>query len=665
MMQDRNYIPMFRNKGDSLEMVMQNGKSMSVGDVRTLPFLHALNGGNAKLMPFEESMFRNTTMLTNLGVQNMTARHIAYHLQGIGATAKTMQIKRGDGGAARGGTTIRFRDKPQNAQDDGERHIVIDTKGTAAEHIPNDLLAQAVAGSYSSTPALLNMGKYASDILRSGVTRMPTYLVSQMWKDPVNAAVMGNLKADPFTAVVKSMNNMREHLTGKSSEALDMEAMGILHSNVFNGTPDDVKKMLMHLGGSNQGWYRNAMSKLDNIAMGADSATRIQGYRDVIKAGGSELEAAIHAQEMQNFSKHGSSQSMQIISRMVPFFNAQVQGLNVLLKSATGKMPANELLDTKNKFFKRALGMTALSLAYAASLDDDPEWRKLSLRSQMANIKMGDWQLPAPFETGMLLYSLPVAFIHALKQNFNENDWNDVSAVIKNQLPGNGSIMPQFAKGYVDVTRNYNSYFGSPIESRRMDKLATTEKYAGNTPEMMKEFSRHLVDMGVNLSPVQLDYLSNAYLGQLPHMVGMVTNHLFETKSATHDGGEAPTGTAKDNPLLSRFVPNPKESRNVNDAYTRVDHAMLTDATIKAMKTDGRAAQAEAYRKEQLAQYGTPQQARAFQNQMGFMKRQEEAIKLDKTLDGPGKQKKIEELYKRRDAAAANYLKIVDAKQAA
>ncbi|CAB5219612.1 hypothetical protein UFOVP228_97, partial [uncultured Caudovirales phage] len=109
MMQDRNYIPMFRNKGDSLEMVMQNGKSMSVGDVRTLPFLHALNGGNAKLMPFEESMFRNTTMLTNLGVQNMTARHIAYHLQGIGATAKTMQIKRGDGGAARGGTTIRFR----------------------------------------------------------------------------------------------------------------------------------------------------------------------------------------------------------------------------------------------------------------------------------------------------------------------------------------------------------------------------------------------------------------------------------------------------------------------------------------------------------------------------------------------------------------------------
>jgi hypothetical protein len=92
---------------------------------------------------------------------------------------------------------------------------------------------------------------------------------------------------------------------------------------------------------------------------------------------------------------------------------------------------------------------------------------------------------------------------------------------------------------------------------------------------------------------------------------------------------------------------------------------MLTDATIKAMKTDGRAPQAEAYRKEQLAQYGTPQQARAFQNQMGFMKRQEEAIKLDKSLDGPGKQKKIEELYKRRDAAAANYLKIVDAKQAA
>lgn len=664
MMGDRNYIPMFRNKGDNLEMVMQNGKPMSVGDVRTLPFLHALNGGNTKLMPFEESLFRNTTMLTNLGVQNMTARHIAYHLQGVGKSVGTMQIKRGDGGATRGGTTVRFRDKPQDAGDDGERHVVIDTKGTAAEHIPNDLLAQAVAGAYSTTPALLNVGKFASDILRSGVTRMPTYMVSQLMKDPMNASMMGNLKADPFSATAKTVGNFMEHLGGKSVDDATLRAHGVLHSNIFTGTPDDVKKILMQFGGENQSWYRKSLAKLDKIAMSADAATRMQGYRDVIKAGGSELEGVIHAAEMQNFSKHGSSQSMQLISRMVPFFNAQVQGLNVLVKSARGKMPAAELLDTKQQFFKRALGMAALSTAYAFALDDDPEWRKLSLYSQMSNIPVGEGHIPAPFESGMLFYSLPVAFVHALKQNFNANDWSDVSRVFSNQLPGNGSIMPQAAKGMLDVSRNYNSSFGTPIETRAMDRKDTTEKFAANTPEMMKEFSRHLVDMGVNLSPVQLDYLANAYLGQLPHMVGLLTNHMFETKSDVHDAGEAPTGTAHDNPLLARFAVNPAESRNVNDAYTRAKQADLTDATVKSMVKDGRAADAKAYQQEQLAKYGSPQQAKAFENQMGFFKRQEEAIRSTKALSGDAKQAKLEDLYKRKDAAAANWLKIVDAKPA-
>ena len=671
MLADKNYIPFYRANGD---LILPDGKAVSVGDVRSMPFLKALERGDSKLMPFEDSMFRNIATLTNMGMQNMAARHVAYHLQDLGKNAGTMQVRRGDGPAVNDGRVIRFRQAPEageKGEDAGKRYVVIDTKGTAAEHIPNDLLAQAVAGTYGSTPSLLKVGAWASDILRSGVTRMPTYMVSQLIKDPMNASMLGNLKADPFSATAKTVGNFMEHLTKGSAEDATLSAHGVLHSNIFSGGASDVRKVAMQIAGDNQSVYRRVLAGLDKVAMSADAATRIQGYRDVVAAGGSEAEAVIHAVEMQNFNKRGASTSLQMVSRLVPFFNAQIQGLNVIAKSAMGKMPSNELLDTKTKFFHRALGMTAMAMAYCASMEDDKDWNKLTLHTQMANIPIpgltiGGQQvhIPAPFESGMLFWSLPVAFMHALKQNFNENDWTAVKDIIMNQVPGNGSIVPQVAKGYLDVSRNYNSAFGTPIETTGMEKKDVTERFNASTPEAMKAFSRQLADAGVKLSPVQLDYLANAYLGQLPHMVGALTNHVFETKSNVKDAGEDATGTARDNPLLSRFVPNPTESRNVNDAYTRAKQADLTDATVKSMVKDGRGTEAKAYQKEQLAKYGSPQQAKAFENQMGFFKRREETIRSNKALSGDAKQAKLEDLYARKDAAAANWLKIVDGKQA-
>lgn len=667
MMADRNYIPMFRNRGDSIDMVTKTGKDYVVGDIRRLPFLHALNTGDQKVMPFEESLLKNATMLTNLGVQNMTNQHIAYHMQGLGRSAagdkKPMQIRRGKGGATDGATTLRFRTKPEDSADDGERHIVLDTAGTAAEHIPTDLLAQAVAGSYHSVPALLGIGKFASDILRAGVTRMPTYVISQTIKDPLNAAMMGNLKADPFTATMKTLNNFQEHLMGNTPEDALLMRHGVLQSQIFSGSTSDVKKMLMQIAGKNQSVYRQALAKLDRVAMSADAATRLQGYRDVIKAGGSELEAVIHAQEMQNFSKRGSSQSIQIISQLVPFFNAQLQGLNVLFKSASGGMPSDKLMKTKEAFFRRALGMTAIALVAAAQLEDDPEWEKLSLYTKLANIPIGNgMHIPAPFESGFMFWSLPIAFMEALKDNFTSNDWADVRRILSNQLPGGGSIMPQAAKGAVDVVRNYNSAFGSPIESVAMQRNAVQERYAANTPEAMKLMSRHLVDMGVNLSPVQISYLANAYLGQLPHMVGLLTNSVFETKSQDKDTGEKPTGTAHDNPLLARFTRNQSESRHVNNAYAIAKKALETSGTVKKMVEDGRKTEAAEYQKEQIAKYGTAQQATAFTNQMGFLTRKIASIKADAKLSADEKQAQIEAVYAKKNDMAKAWLARIEAR---
>jgi hypothetical protein len=193
-----------------------------------------------------------------------------------------------------------------------------------------------------------------------------------------------------------------------------------------------------------------------------------------------------------------------------------------------------------------------------------------------------------------------------------------------------------------------------------MEKKDVTERYTASTPELIKAFSRHLKDIGVKLSPVQIDYLANAYLGQFPHMVAAATNHIFETKSNRKDMGEAASGSNHDNPLLARFTTNPAESRHVNDAYDLAKQAGLTAATVKSMIKDGRADEAREYQKDQFKKYGTPQQATAFTNQMGFFRRQVDSINENANLSGDQKQQKLEDLYKRRDAAAKNWLAMIE-----
>jgi hypothetical protein len=65
-------------------------------------------------------------------------------------------------------------------------------------------------------------------------------------------------------------------------------------------------------------------------------------YENALANGLSEVEADFMTMESMNFYKRGLSPSVQYASRMIPFFNAQIQGLNVLYKAATGKMPFEE-----------------------------------------------------------------------------------------------------------------------------------------------------------------------------------------------------------------------------------------------------------------------------------------------------------------------------------
>jgi hypothetical protein len=74
------------------------------------------------------------------------------------------------------------------------------------------------------------------------------------------------------------------------------------------------------------------------------------------KQGLSEMEATLMTLESMNFNKRGASPSIHVISSLIPFFNAQIQGHSMCCtRRCTGKMPFNERLKIQEKILTRGM----------------------------------------------------------------------------------------------------------------------------------------------------------------------------------------------------------------------------------------------------------------------------------------------------------------------
>lgn len=660
----KNYTPMYRVDGDTVNMILPDGHPRSIGDIRSQPWLAMLEGGDQKLMPFEQAVLRNTTILTNLGMRNFASRSIAYHLQDLGKTAGVMQVRIGKGPDKP--EVMRFMQKPDpnRAQDNGWRHIVLDTKGTAAEGIPTPLLAQAAAGSFATIPKMLKAAQWVNGFLRSGVTRFPAYLLSQTTKDAVNASMYGNVKVNPITSAFRSLGSLYGTMAEKSPAAQALAKHGVKHSQIMGGNSDDFAKVAMQMtkdGGLS--WYRKAMASADTAAMSAEGATRAQIYNDVIKSGGSELEAIHKASDSMNYNLKGSSAAIQIMGQLIPFFHTSITGINNTYHALKGDAPSADRLNSKQMMMNRALGLGAMAIAYSTLMEDDPKWSKMSLRDKMAYIHIPGYMTPSgetlrlstPFEMGTLFYSLPIAFAEGLKQKFSPEDWKQVREVLgSGLLPSGGQYMPHFALGAYDVSRNYNSSTGLPIEPKGMEHLDPSQRFTARTTELAKRMSEEMTAAGVKLSPVQLEYLANSYFGQFPHAVATMVNQVFDDK---RPGVERAAGNLADNPWISRFVQSQKRPDDTNHMYEAADNADTAKATFDHLIKSGDTAKALSYMKEHRTEYMSENMTNSFKQQMKKLTDAENVISNAANIPAAAKQQRLDNLDRIKETLAGNYRK--------
>jgi len=633
MLKSGDYVPFYRQRGDgSVFLEIGGAPAIKIGNLADQPYLHELVGGDKPIFDVYTSALQNTSMLTDMALRNLATRNTAFALGDmgllkVGEKEKGVGLHKGDG--PKGADTIRFKI-------DGENYWA--AVNTDAAGVNSELLVKGLEGVNTSLPNIVKMMNVPANLLRKWVTRNPAYALRQVVRDPLNAVMTTGLDTVPILSSFKEISKM---IRGKSEGEPLLQRRGILGGQVLTGTSEDMTKILRDVTAGKKGWeYR--MAQLDQLAIQGDAATRVVMYNNFIKQGLSEMEATLATLESMNFSKRGISPSLFALSTMVPFMNAQIQGLNVMYNAFTGKMPFNEKLKVKQKLIQRGLMMMGFTMLYASMMSDDEAYQNAN-----DDEKYGNWfipspfgeepiKVPIPFEMGLIFKAIPEALVNTM---FGDEKARDtVSAIGKmawNSIPISG---PQGIKPALEVAINHSFFTGREIESARLQRYEPGERYTERTSEIAK-----MIGGIFNISPTKIEYLVRGYTGSLPLAVASLANPVLRTSEAGEQADSRGL-LSSETPLIGSFFQAKDANGLVNKAYKDMEEINQTKETYKKMAEEGREQEAEAYMEANADMLAMGTLAGKFRKKMGDLTKQERMIRSDPDLSGAEKREALDEI---------------------
>jgi hypothetical protein len=634
-----SYVPFYRIAGSGdVQLMIDKERPFRIGNIKDEPQLQALVGGNKHIMPIFTSAVQNTFMLTNMGLRNQSVKETAYALRKIGMASL---VAEGKGPASP--DVVRFKKKGK------DYYALIDSDMYG---IPADLVVKGMEGIKTTIPAIVQLMGVPADILRTFVTRNPTYALRQVVRDPLNAWLTTGTDAFP---VLSSFKELAKMVAGRSKVEKELMAAGAITSNVFSGDQRDMAKFLKDVSAGKSGWDK-AMSRLDALALQGDAATRAVVYKDSLAKGMTKQQALLRTLESMNFSRRGVSPSMQMLSVLIPFFNAQIQGLDVLYRAFKGDMPFSEQLKIRQKLVARGVMLAAGTMAYAMLMEDDEAYKRAKPEERLAN-----WfvyvpgidepvRVPIPFELGYLFKALPEAVYNMAFSD--EKASKSMEGMAKLLALSNPFALPQAVKPLTEAVLG-KSFYSGDIESEREKKtMMATERYRESTTEVSKLLGQVTGKVGV--SPITLDYLMRGYTGPLGIAVVQLANPLLNTEAEAAIA--KPSTKASKIPFIGGLF-QPVEGRGTLDAaYAEMQEIQQIKGTYNRLVGEGRRAEANAFAQEYATKLGMASTSGFVQKQLGEFATQERRVIAHPTMSQEEKDKRLEQLDKAKMTYARRFL---------
>jgi len=632
------YIPYYRIQDGVVKLFTTGEHAITIGNIKDNPDLKQMIGDNQHILPLLTSAVQNTFMLTRMSLHNKATLETANALNKAGFVSKM-----GTGKGFASVNTVHYKIGGKDAF----ATIDADTFG-----IPAHLIVKGMEGIKTTIPALVKMMGVPSQWVRKFVTRFPAYGVRQLLRDPVNSFILSGTDGVPMVNALKELSQMYK---GQSQAEQDLMRGLAVSSNIFSGDEKDMTKFLQDITTGKSSWQK-MLGHLDKFALQADTATRATIYNDGLKKGLTKAQAQFRAFESQNLSRRGLSPSMQMANTLIPFFNSQVQGLDVLYRSLTNKMPFAEQMEIKRKLVARSMMLMGVSMAYALMMQDDEDYRKARPEERYNNFFVHlpfvkePLRIPIPYEVGILFKALPEALIDASHKDMTAHEAarGMGKLVWQNAVP---SLIPAAPKPILEAF--YGQTATGPIETQREKTLMATERYRANTTEAAKLAGQLTGKVGV--SPIMLEHFIRGYTGSM----GLAALHMIDPILASSEEGEKASTPASKVPFVGGLF-QPEGRYLVERAYERMNDVEQAKATYMDMVKKGQRANAESFRQNYANLIAAGQAAGAYKKNMGTLFSQERMLLANPKLSKEEKDTRLDALHKHENEYAQRFTEEVD-----
>lgn len=420
-----------------------------------------------------------------------------------------------------------------------------------------------------------------STVFRTAITSWPDFLVINYIRDQFSAWILGGTGYVPFASGIRGMSDeIRQKQWAKSYNA----AGGILGGmNVVALHTARVDRDLNALrakgyvanvfGEMNGGWSNvpGAIKGLARLTALTETGTRLGLYRSAydraIKDGLSEydasVEAAYIATDYIDFGLNGSK--MLTSRRLIPFLNAQLQGLYKMVRTLGGdevarrkglafalgayfkninNLPLSRLeqqqLRTGRSAWLKMMSLGLIGAALWAVFKDDPDYQEAGeyLRTTGWVIPTGDgkiFYIPKPFE---------LALVSNAVERGLEFATGDTTALDRFKRGVAFALTPPTAppaiQSVVEVAANYDFFTGRQIVPEHMQALAPQLQYDNYTSSIAK-----WVGGVTGQSPLVVDHILSGMGASAYRDISTMLNAADPTR---------PMPDETDLPIIRRFV---------------------------------------------------------------------------------------------------------------
>jgi hypothetical protein len=555
--QNWDYIPFYRQM-DGEETVGPRVFSAISGVSKP----KKLKGSEEALADFVETVVRNSRAAIEAGMKNVAAQRVARDIVRIG------QGQQVPAALARGNDIMTVKENGKTV------HYQVD----------DPLLVESVKSLNLPQLPFLDLLSMPTRALRELVTKDPGFMLANLMRDSLQAWTTTGVNMTPLVDTFKQFG---QALTGTSPEVKALAQAGLFTGYDFagdvRGTAESVEKELRRRAGVVSPkemalWpITKVWEALDKGSTASDVATRAEVYKRTLEETGNEAEAMYQAMEVMNFSRKGNSALIRVLTALVPFMNARIQGLDVLYRAAFGKMPSRIRERQQKAFITRAMTITAMSMMYWMLASDEEEYQNAEQEVRDNYWIMGSVRIPIPFEIGTLFKVFPERI---LEYAFGDDTGKDLKDSIVRNLTSTLAVnpIPQAFLPALENLANYSIFTGQPIVGMGMRDVAAPYQSTPSTSLLAQELGQTL-----NYSPMKVDNLIRGYTGTIGTYVVMAIDSVMRNEGH-------PTKAAmgiEQTPVLKRFFASELGTGNISAYYDMKQKVEEATRTINFLERTG------------------------------------------------------------------------------